>query len=307
MSGRGAVPTGRAQARPHVVLGLVAAAFALAVGTASGAAYAVAPSGAGGGVAARAVTAVSPQSGDLPHFVDGADLLTSAEAAALEAELGRVSETHEADVVVVAVNSLEGNTATVFGENYFYYGPDASDPLKFASGSAVGYGLGEDRSGILLVVSPESREWALVTHGGAIEVFTDKLQSEMMAEVRPYLSAGNWEAAFEEFASQVDSVYLDAGRIRWGMIALVALGAALLGGLVPTTIWRLQLKSVKPARGARTYIDQASVVLQRSNDQLVSQHTTVTDTRPPSGGGGGRSSSHIGAGGSRFGGSSGRF
>ena len=58
----------------------------------------------------------------------------------------------------MTVKSLEGKTATEYADDAFDYD---------------GYGLGEDKAGILFLVDMGDRNWATSTHGYAITAFTD--------------------------------------------------------------------------------------------------------------------------------------
>jgi uncharacterized protein len=245
--------------------------------------------------------------GGLPLLVDGADVLSGDEEASIAARLGEVSDEWDADVVVVSVESLGSRTATQFAEEFFFYGPSREDPSAPASGGEAGYGRGAGRSGLFLVASMADRDWAIATHGEAIDVFTDARQDRIMSQVRPWMTGGDWGRAFREFADQAGEAYRDDARFPLAMVLLVALAAGLVGAFGPVTVWRRQLKSVQPAVAAREYLDRGSVVLAGSSDRMVSQHTSVIDTSSSSAGGRGGSSTHIGAGGSRFGGSSGKF
>jgi uncharacterized protein len=254
-----------------------------------------------------AADAVPAASADPPRLVDGADLLDVAEEAALQRRLDEISAEHGAEVVVVTVDSLGGRSAQAFADDYFDYGPDPSDQLVPGRDVADGYGADSGRSGILLLVAVQDREWALSTSGDSISVFTDAELDRIENRFRPSLSDGRWAEAFTEFTDSADKAYVkDAGglaAVPWGMVALVAALAALVGGFTPVILWLRQLKSVRPAVGARGYISSAN--LMASNDVLVSQNTAVIDTSSQNRGGG--SSTHTGSSGFSHGGSSGRF
>jgi uncharacterized protein len=244
---------------------------------------------------------------DLPLVVDEAGLLTGTAAAALERDLAAIARQHGSDVVVVTVPSLDGRTATGFADDYFDYGPDPADPALPGRDPEAGYGRGADRSGILLLVSMEERDWALSTRGSAIDVFSDATLAGLADEFLPELSAGDWAGAVGDFAAEVGRVWRDATRLRWEIVVAVAVAAGLLGGLVPVTIWRRQLKSVRPAPHARAYLEAASLTLTRSQDSFLGHSTRVIDLSPPSGGPGGGSSTHFGSSGISHGGMSGKF
>lgn len=87
------------------------------------------------------------------RLVDQAELLTAEEQQQIQAKLDEVSELHHCDAVVMTVNSLDGKTATEYADDAFDYD---------------GYGLGEDKAGILFLVDMGDRNWATSTHGYAI-------------------------------------------------------------------------------------------------------------------------------------------
>jgi uncharacterized protein len=256
--------------------------------------------------ASASFAADADQSGNpLPHLADHAGLLTDAQAADLESELDRISDERGVDVVVVTVPTLGFRTATEFADDYFDYGPDPLDPTIPGSDPDAGYGRGPDRSGILFLVSTEGRDGAFSTTGETIKVYTDERLEGLQQDVAGYLHQDDWNGAFQAFAINVDRTYHNATRFRWEIVALVTLGAALIGGFGPVTVWRRQLKSVRPAANARDYLETSSLVLTSQNEVLVSQNTVVVSTQTSSGGGG--SSTHFGSSGRSHGGSSFKF
>ena len=93
---------------------------------------------------------------------DQAGLLDAEQKESLSSTLDEISEREQVDVVIVTVNSLEGKTAQAYAEDYFI---------------DRGYGQGENGDGILFLLDMGDRNWAIATHGYAIEVFTDAGQS----------------------------------------------------------------------------------------------------------------------------------
>jgi uncharacterized protein len=221
-------------------------------------------------------------------------------------ELGRISRLRGADVVVVTIDSLGARTPTEFADDYFDYGPAPEDPLAPGTDPEAGYGQGADRSGVLFLVSMEQRDWALSTRGASIDVFSQSRQEAIVDQMLPSMSSGDWQRALTEFAQLADKAYYDDARIKWEWVALGGLVMGLLGGFVPVTVWRRQLKSVRPAIAAMPYLQTSSLTLTQSTDRMVRQYTTVID-HSASSGGGGRSGGHFSSSGAFHGGSSGKF
>lgn len=73
-----------------------------------------------------------------PKVIDDADLLTNQETDLLESSAQSLADTYQMDVVILTVDSLGGKTSEAYADDYFDYN---------------GYGIGDDFSGILLLVS----------------------------------------------------------------------------------------------------------------------------------------------------------
>ena len=58
---------------------------------------------------------------DLPRLVDNADLLMADDAEALLADLDSRSEALQFDIVIVTVDSLDGETPRNYAEDFFWY------------------------------------------------------------------------------------------------------------------------------------------------------------------------------------------
>mgnify|MGYP001030844085 CR=1 FL=1 len=52
--------------------------------------------------------------------------------------------------------------------------------------------MGEDKSGILFLITMSERKWCISTHGEAIQIFTDAGQEYMTDNFGSYLSDGEY-------------------------------------------------------------------------------------------------------------------
>ncbi|MDO4486808.1 MAG: TPM domain-containing protein [Bacillota bacterium] len=238
-----------------------------------------------------------------PRLVDEAELLTDEEESSLADKLDAVSDKWQCDVAIVTVDSLGSKTATEFADDYFDYN---------------GYGYGDNDDGIMLVISMESRDWAITTHAFGIEAFTDAGQEYIMNKVIPPLGNESYSSAFSIFADQCD-VFLEKARagepydshnlpkeshaklyILWIIPCLIA-GAIL--AFVLTIKEKKSLKSVMKKAGAREYIGKVEInekhdkFLYRNLDKVL-----IHDDDDDSG-----SSTHVSSSGETHGGSSGKF
>ncbi len=207
---------------------------------------------------------------DLPRLVDMADLLSDSEESDLSDLLDGISERQQVDVVVVTVDSMEGETAVVYADDYYDYN---------------GYGFGDRRDGILLLISMEERDWCISTRGYGITAFTDAGQEYISEQFVSDLSAGDYAEAFTNFAKLCDDFITQAktgepydvnnlppGSFEpvWGL--LTALAIAFVISLIVTGFMKGQLKSVHSQFAADNYIKQGSMQLTKKNDLFLYKH-----------------------------------
>ncbi len=95
----------------------------------------------------------------LQRVVDKDNLLTEAEEAILSQKIQEITQQYGVDVVLLTQYSLDGKTAEAYADDYYDYN---------------GYGLDEDRSGVLMLVSLEYRDWAVSTTGSCIAKISDR-------------------------------------------------------------------------------------------------------------------------------------
>ena len=239
------------------------------------------------------------------RVVDRADLLNIPEEEALLQKLDEISQRQQLDVVVVTVDSLEGKSALAYADDFFDYN---------------GYGIGEDRDGILLLISMEDRDWAISTSGYGIDAFTDAGQERLTEYFVPKLSDGEYADAFMTFAEQCD-VYItqarsgdpyDVGNLPKGSFAIgKCLFISLLIGAIAAAcvVWYMerQLKSVRAQDGAAAYTLSSRPNLT-VNQEIYLYSTMSKRPKPkPSSSSSGGSTIHRGSSGRSHGGSSGKF
>lgn len=208
--------------------------------------------------------------GGLPRLVDMADLLSDSEESDLLTMLNDISQRQQTDIIVITVDSMEGETAMVYADDFYDHN---------------GYGFGDRRDGILLLISMDEREWYISTHGYGITAITDAGREYLSEQFVSDLSAGDHAAAFTNFAKLCDDFITqaktgdpyDVGHLPddsfepvWGL--LTALAAAFVISLIVTGIMRMQLKSVHSQSAADNYIKQGSMQLTKKNDLFLYRH-----------------------------------
>ena len=258
--------------------------------------------------------------GSSNNIKDDLDYLTADEIESIQWEIDQVGSAHDLDVVIVITDQTEGKSSRDFADDYFDYN---------------GFGIGEDASGLLLLINMEAREVWISTSGKAIDIFTDSRIDSILDIVAPNLTDGNYYNASMEFISQIDRVAQSgiprdqyqqdekdsspgvpqgeyppshSSNTYWGkavglmatpLVYFIALVIAILATVIASSG-----NKGKVTVSNRTYEEGGSFLLTDKRDDFINQ--TVTRVRVAnnnnSGGGGGRSSTHSGSSGRSHGG-----
>lgn len=222
---------------------------------------------------------------DTGFVTDDASLLSDSEVAALNTKLQSISSTYDVQILVITMNSINGNSPDWYIE-YLY---DTRD-----------LGYGSNRDGVLLLVCMNIREYRILTNGLANEAIGKSGIEDIGNTIVPDLTSGNYADAFDKFADSCE-YYLD-GHIngfpfKWTKNLLISLGIGLIIGIVVALILKGQLKSVRRQNQANVYIKPGSMKLTHCSDFFL--YRTVQRRRKTSsnsGSGSSRSSRSVGGG-----------
>ncbi len=233
---------------------------------------------------------------------DLAEILSDSEEDALLAKLDEISVRQKMDIIVVTVKDLDGYSSSE------KYADDIYDSCNF--------GYGENKDGLLLLISMEERDWAISTSGFGITTFTDAGIEYISEQIKPDLSDGNYAAAFDTYAKLCDEFITQARNgtpydranlpreplsLIWIPISIV-IGIVL--SLIIVAIMKGKLKSVRSQAAANSYLKSGSLAITESNDLFL--YHTVTQTRREKENSSG-SSTHTSSSGRTHGGGSGKF
>ena len=219
------------------------------------------------------------------HITDDAGILTSDENSELEAYAQSVSETYGVGVYIVIVNDYSD-----------YY----DDPYETAYQIYHEYTLGEgdDRDGLILLLSMDNRKFATFFYGPQAEYAFDAYGQELLEHYflddfraddwangcRHFLSGCEYflsQAADgapireDDYSSDSDSSGSSFRVISWRVIGLIAFGSMFFS-LIVCVLLKSKMKSVRKASAANAYVS-GDLNLTASHDQFT--HTTETRTR----------------------------
>jgi len=230
-----------------------------------------------------------------PRVVDDADILTADEEADLQYLADEISERQQFDVVIVTINSLNGEDIQYYAADYYDYG---------------GYGMGENYDGVMFLISMEEREWFILTTGYAIDVLNDSDIDTLGDEIVPYLSSGDYAEGFRIFAESCEEevIYTNENGVEEAKPSLlISVIAGLVLGLIPAFIMRGKLKTVHMQKSAVRYEKRETRNITVRQDTFLYHTINRTPIETDSGTRSGGSSTFTGSSGRSHGGGGGGF
>ena len=249
---------------------------------------------------------LSIQASEVHPLFDEPDLMTDAQEASLAAKLERISEQYQMEVVVAAFETIDGASPMEYADDYYDYN---------------GYGYGENRDGLILIVVMDSRDWWISTRGSAITAFTDAGIEYIGDQIVPYMSADDFAGAFNAFADQCSMFMAQAATgdpydvhnlpqppkepFQFVMAGVIAIAVGFIIGKIYADGLKGQLKSVSAQKSAESYVKRGSMNVTTSRDFYL--YRSVTKTAKPSDSSEGGSSTHTSSSGATHGGGGGKF
>lgn len=213
-------------------------------------------------------------------------LLDGEELFELEQQCAAAADSYGCGIYVVTLNDF----------SYYH-----TDPLYAAEEiyRSMDFGIGENRNGILLMLSMSERDYALVAYGDiANSVFTDRMQDRIIDDFLDDFAVNDWEegltdfvensayalATFDGTVGEAYSGYYEDGEYHdgitfthtqylSGMFATVILPVSLVIALVVCLIMKGQMKTNRIAHTAEAYIPAGGVKLKVRSDNFT--HTTT--------------------------------
>lgn len=236
--------------------------------------------------------------------IDDAGLIKASDEKELDKKIKNIQK-DKFDVVILTVKSLDGNSAQDYADDYY----DNND-----------YGLDNEKSGVLFLVSKGDRKYHISTKGAGIKAFTDYGIGRIKEEIKPYLSDGDYFNACDEFLNitkdfvkaykdgtpyDTDNPYNE--EIDYVILEVIALVIAFVIALISVGIMRLRMNTAKPKGTAMEYIKKGSFKLTSEKD--IFMYSTVTKTAKPkdNDNSAGGSTTHVSSSGSEHGGGGGSF
>ncbi len=218
-------------------------------------------------------------------ITDDAYLLTDEEYWKLNDRAEKISEKHKCDLAIITVDEMEG-----------------SDAYEYAKHLLAEYemGYGDEKSILLLFLSMEDRDYALVAHGYGNTAFTDHGKDVMLDKhMLPLLGKDKYYESFSKYLD-IGEEYLEMARAGTpfdistdpdhGKLALpIKLGITFLLPVIIAFVvcqyWKSKMKTAVLARTAGDYITAEGLKLTNQQDLFLYRTETRRRIESKSSGG----------------------
>lgn len=195
---------------------------------------------------------------------DEADLLTDAEESALIQKLTDISHARDAQIVIVTLASMDGGDIDEFVD-YLY--------------DSMGFGYGETKEGVLLLICMDPREYRIMSNGQAgVAIGPDQIDT-LCDFMDTYLPNGHYVAAFNSFADQCGEMlgyYQMGSPFKAGKSLAISLIIGILAGVIVAFVLKGQLKSVHKQNNAHVYERPGSMHVDLRHDIFLYRNVTRT-------------------------------
>lgn len=232
--------------------------------------------------------------GEYNRVQDLAEVLSQEEYERLSGLYDEIAERQHIDIVFCITNSLNGASTADYAEAFYE---------KFD------FGYGDDKDGIILLLSLEARDWYIATRGRAIKIFNDSEIQSIGSRLKLDPKNNNYAAAAESFANICDEDITAYNEKTGGVFPpplwiAVSIAAGFVTAFVIVRSMKSKLKTVKMQAAAGNYLKTGSLNITQSNDIFL--YSNVTKSAKPKNNDN-KSSTHESSSGNTYGGGGGKF
>ena len=197
----------------------------------------------------------------LPLVVDQANIIPDDVEAALIARCDAIAEEYKMEVAIVTASDFGGLIAEAYADDFYDFN---------------GYGYGENDDGMLVVYKPGEegeREIWITTHGNGSSVFFQGIREGIIADMKDYLIAEDYEKAFNMYLDRAEEQLKPGTPVIW-LFVLALVGAVV--GLLITGSMTAKNKTVIAQNQAKVYTRQGSMNVTGAQDVFAYSFVNTT-------------------------------
>lgn len=237
------------------------------------------------------------------YVLDAAELMPQERVTELDDQAAKMSELYQCGVYIITVEDYERYT------NAFNVKDAAKELYRVRD-----LGCGDEKSGVLLLLSLSDRDFALIAYGYGNTAFTDYGREKLQEVFLDDFQKDDWYGGFSDYLNKCESMLasaragspLDKGTNPAagpvGMVISLVLSAFL--AFVVCTVLKSSMQSVHAQTEADVYLRDGSLNISRREDRFTYATTqrVKRETKSSSGSSGGTTVDSDG-----YSGSSGKF
>ena len=197
----------------------------------------------------------------LPLVVDQANIIPDDVEAALITRCNTRAEEYKMEVAIVTASDFGGLIAEAYADDFYDFN---------------GYGYGENDDGMLVVYKPGEegeREIWITTHGNGSGVFFEGIREGIIADMKDYLIAEDYEKAFNMYLDRAEEQLKPGTPVIW-LFVLALVGAVV--GLLITGSMTAKNKTVIAQNQAKVYTRQGSMNVTGAQDVFAYSFVNTT-------------------------------
>ena len=232
-----------------------------------------------------------PDVSSMQYIFDFAGCLPPDSRTEMEARAEEISKHHSCGVYAV------------FVDDYRVYGSDDVYRAAYQFYHDRQLGLGEERNGVIILLSMQPRKYAMFIYGKNAEYAINEYGAEQLEErFLSLFSGGSWYSGVSEYLAACDE-YLtlaEAGKpvreMPWAVLGIVVIVSCLIAGGV-CKVLKMNMKTVRRGAAADEYVTADGLTLTESSDRFLYTTETRTKIKDDSSGSSGGGSTSIRSGG----------
>lgn len=212
---------------------------------------------------------------EFPLICDSAELLTDEECLQMQVRAQRISELYQCAVYVITV------------DDYRDYGSGSIDAVAQSLYQKYDLGWGEERSGVMLMLSMCERDYTIIAYGYGNTAFTDYGKDYLSEQFLDNFADDDWAGGCEDYLAVCGNMLKMAregepltirSRVKTWHVVLISL---LLGFVIAYAVcgaWRNACKKKTAVRAeASGYLAPGGIQITLRDDAY--SHTTQTRTK----------------------------
>lgn len=143
------------------------------------------------------LTPVQAKDDNAPNVIDDANLLSEGEMEYLEKLIDALGTEYDIDTVILTIDDNLGKSLEEYAEMFY---------------TENQYGYGENKDGMLFIISTETYDWRITTWGYCSDIIDDEHYAQLETNIIPLLEETDYNKALVSYLMELNGVFKDHTR-----------------------------------------------------------------------------------------------